>query len=136
MHVGPARVLMALACVLASATQAQVLGGPPPPFPSQMLAPPYSSPVPTVTSPTVSMSGAPISVYAPRDAFVDGTGLTDLGAVMQQQSDAYFVAAQQAVANAALYNAQAKRNLDSDRADWEVKKFEHEQDQRSQKPER
>jgi hypothetical protein len=82
------------------------------------------------------MSGAPISVYVPRDAFVDGTGLTDLGAAMQQQSNAYFMAAQQAAVNAALYNAKSKHNLDSDLADWEVKKFQNEQRQSSQKPNR
>lgn len=136
MHVEPTSVLAALACLLASATQAQVMGGPPPPFPSQMLAPPSSSPVPTVASPTVAMSGAPISVYVPRDAFVDGTGLADLGAATQQLSDAYSAAAQQAAANAAWYSRQEKLHLDVDRADWEVKKFEHEQAQSNQKPER
>jgi hypothetical protein len=59
-----------------------------------------------------------------------------MGAATRQLSDAYSAAAQQAAANAALYDRQEKLNLDVDRADWEVKKFEHEQAQSNQKPER
>jgi hypothetical protein len=58
---------------------------------------------------------------------VDGRGLTDVGATALQSSDAYFRAAQQRAAMRPLYTSQEQRNLDNDSADWEVKKFEHEQ---------